>query len=136
VRKGVGVGDGGRLYPTNFIFSSRGWLLSRISWVTNNGAAADELVDGISSRTAEGDFSLMLSSAAAGDANSVSDASVCWFAGVGVRARKVTLRLSGLRVNMGRYSDCGLYPDAALRLVFSRTVSISCCKGMDAPNNA
>jgi hypothetical protein len=128
VRKGVGVGDGGRLYPTNFTFSSRGRSLSLLSCVTSSGDAADELVDGISSiarMAAPGALSLMLSSAT-GDADSVSNASVCCSEGVDVRARKVTLRLSGLSVNMGRYCDCGLNPDDALRLVFSRTVSMSC----------
>ena len=47
--------------------------------------------------------------------------------GVGERARNVTLRLSRLSVNMGRYCDCGLKPEVAFRLVFSRMVSISCC---------
>lgn len=52
------------------------------------------------------------------------DARCC---GVGARVRNVTLRLSRLSVNMGRYCDCGLNPDVAFRLVFSRMVSISCC---------
>lgn len=46
--------------------------------------------------------------------------------GVGERIRNVTLRLSRLSVNMGRYCDCGLNPDVAFRLVFSRMVSMSC----------
>ena len=46
---------------------------------------------------------------------------------VGERVRNVTLRLSRLSVNMGRYCDCGLKPDVAFRLVFSRMVSRSCC---------
>ena len=47
---------------------------------------------------------------------------------VGERVRNVTLRLSGLSVDIGRYCDCGLNPDAAFRRVFSRTVSMSCCR--------
>jgi hypothetical protein len=46
---------------------------------------------------------------------------------VGARVRNVTLRLSWLSENMGRYCDCGLNPDVAFRLVFSRMVSRSCC---------
>jgi hypothetical protein len=46
---------------------------------------------------------------------------------VGARVKNVTLRLSGLSVNIGRYCDCGLKPDVAFRLVFSRMVSMSCC---------
>ena len=46
---------------------------------------------------------------------------------VGLRARNVTLRLSRLSWNTGRYCDCGLNPDVAFRLVFSRTLSRSCC---------
>ena len=46
---------------------------------------------------------------------------------VDVRVKNFTLRLSRLSSNMGRYCDCGLKPDAAFRLVFSRMVSRSCC---------
>jgi len=46
---------------------------------------------------------------------------------VGLRARNVTLRLSRLSWNTGRYCDCGLNPDVAFRLVFSRTLRRSCC---------
>jgi hypothetical protein len=51
---------------------------------------------------------------------------------VGARVRNVTLRLSGLSVSIGRYCDCGLKPDVAFRLVFSRTVSMSCCRRSSA----
>lgn len=51
---------------------------------------------------------------------------------VGARVKNVTLRPSGLSVSMGRYCDCGLNPDEAFRLVFSRMVSISCCKRSSA----
>ena len=64
---------------------------------------------------AEGAAALLLSSL---------DARCC---NVGVRVRNVTLRLSRLSVNMGRYCDCGLNPEVAFRLVFSRMVRISCC---------
>lgn len=46
---------------------------------------------------------------------------------VGARVRNVTLRPSRLSANIGRYCDCGLNPDVAFRLVFSRMVSRSCC---------
>jgi hypothetical protein len=72
-------------------------------------------------------FSISVCVGAEGAALSLSlslDAPCC---GVGARARNVTLRLSRLSPNMGRYCDCGLNPDVAFRLVFSRMVSISCC---------
>jgi hypothetical protein len=118
-RLGVGVGDGGRLYPDNFFaLSSRGWSASLVrsdSCIISSGAAADELVDGCSCissilGTSSGAFSLLPSSAA--DRDDISgDVSFCCRAsrdGVGVRARNVTLRLSGLSVNMGPYCDSGL----------------------------
>jgi hypothetical protein len=76
-----------------------------------------------------GPFSPSVGASAEGAALSLSlslslDARWC---GVGERIRNVTLRLSRLSVNMGRYCDCGLKPDVAFRLVFSRMVSISCC---------
>jgi hypothetical protein len=46
---------------------------------------------------------------------------------VDARVRNFTLRPSRLSSNMGRYCDCGLKPDVAFRLVFSRMVSVSCC---------
>ena len=55
---------------------------------------------------------------------------------VGARVRNVTLRPSGLSVSMGRYCDCGLNPDEAFRRVFSRMVSISCCKRPSAKPRA
>lgn len=45
---------------------------------------------------------------------------------VGERVRNLTLRRSGLSASIGRYCDWGLNPDDAFRLVFSRTVSMSC----------
>ena len=69
-------------------------------------------------------FSPSVGASAEGAALSLSlDARCCCCGvGVGVRVRNVTLRLSRLSVNMGRYCDCGLKPDVAFRLVFSRTV--------------
>jgi hypothetical protein len=53
---------------------------------------------------------------------------------VGVRVRNFTLRPSGLRLR-GRGGACGLDLVAAFRLVFSRTVSLSCCTGpVSQPN--
>lgn len=49
---------------------------------------------------------------------------------VGVRARNFTLGPSGLRLRMGRSDDCGLNLVIAFRLVFSRMVSMSCCRGI------
>jgi len=74
-------------------------------------------------------FSLSVGASAEGAALSLSlplslDARCC---DVGERIRNVTLRLSRLSVNMGRYCDCGLNPDVAFRLVFSRTASRSRC---------
>lgn len=69
-------------------------------------------------------FSPSVCASAEGAALSLSlssslDARCC---GVGARVRNVTLRLSRLSPNMGRYCDCGLNPDVAFRLVFSRMV--------------
>jgi hypothetical protein len=52
---------------------------------------------------------------------------------VGVRARNFTVRPSGLRLRMGRSGACGMNLVAAFRLVFSRTVSLSCCTAPVSP---
>jgi len=70
------------------------------------------------------------SSVGAGAASLLSLLARC---NVDARVRNVTLRLSGLSVSMGRYCDCGLKPDVAFRLVFSRMVSISCCRRTRQP---
>jgi hypothetical protein len=59
----------------------------------------------------------------------------CCCCDVDARVRNFTLRLCRLSSNMGRYCDCGLIPDAAFRLVFSRMVSRSCCMRRGGQSN-
>jgi hypothetical protein len=138
VRVRVGVGDGGRLSAAGFVFCCSGGCqlsLCSGSCATSNGAAADELVDGCCNSSnpggAAGEFCVSRLASSAGEAISGEVSFCCVRDAVGGRARNVTLRFSGLRVNMGRYCDCGLNPDAAFRLVFSRTVRMSCCMRCD-----